>query len=72
MMKKIMKVLFKIIGIALVAYAALFAVFFFDLDGKALFKYFEPFLCRHYEKIERKDPMKAVYDTDVPKYEYQA
>lgn len=70
-MKKIIKILLKIVGVALVAYAALFLVFFFDLDGKALFKYVEPFLCRHYEKIERKDPMKAVYGTDVPKYEYK-
>lgn len=70
-MKKIIKILLKIVGVALAAYAALFLVFFFDLDGKALFKYVEPFLCRHYEKIERKDPMKAVYGTDVPKYEYK-
>ena len=69
-MKKVIKILFKIIGIVFVAYAALFAVFFFDLDGKFIFKYVEPFLCKHYEKIERRDPMKAVYGTDVPKYEY--
>ena len=51
-------------------YAALFAVFFFDLDGKALFYGVEPFLCRHYDRMERRDPLKKKYDMDKPHYEY--
>ncbi len=33
----------KLVGIALLANVALFAVFFFDLDGKLLFNVVEPF-----------------------------
>ena len=36
-MKKVLKILSKVLLIGLGIYAALFAVFFFDLDGKALF-----------------------------------
>ena len=61
----------KLIGIALVANAALFAVFFFDLDGKLLFNVVEPFLKKHYDNMERKDMLKAPYEIDkFPKYEY--
>ena len=44
-MKTVFKILKKIVLIGLGVYAALFAVFFFDLDGKALFYGVEPFLC---------------------------
>ena len=36
-MKTVFKILKKVVLIGLGVYAALFAVFFFDLDGKALF-----------------------------------
>ena len=51
-MKTVFKILKKIVLIGLGVYAALFAVFFFDLDGKALFYGVEPFLCRHYDRME--------------------
>lgn len=51
----------KLVGILGAVYAALFAVFFFDLDGKALYKYVEPFLCKHYDDMERKNPLDAEY-----------
>ena len=57
-MKTVFKILKKIVLIGLGVYAALFAVFFFDLDGKALFYGVEPFLCRHYDRMERRDPLK--------------
>ena len=60
----------KLIGIALVANAALFAVFFFDLDGKLLFNVVEPFLKKHYDNMERKDMLASPYEMDKPKYEY--
>ena len=52
------------LGVGAVAYAALFAVFFFDLDGKFLFNVFEPFVKNHYDNMERKDMLKMPYDID--------
>ena len=51
-MKTVFKILKKIVLIGLGVYAALFAVFFFDLDGKALFYGVEPFLCRDYDRMQ--------------------
>ena len=65
------KIVKKILGIVLLANLALFAVFFFDLDGKLLFNVVEPFLKKHYDNMERKDMLKAEYDVDkYGKYEY--
>ncbi len=65
-----MKCLKKVAGIGAVAYAALFAVFFFDLDGKLLFNVVEPFLVKHYDEMERPDVLKTPYDMNkYPKYE---
>ena len=69
-MRKELKILKKVLFIGLGVYAALFAVFFFDLDGKALFYGVEPFLCRHYDRMERRDPLKQPYETTKPHYEY--
>lgn len=71
-MKKICKLLGKLIAILGAAYALLFVVFYFDLDGKALFYGVEPFLKNHYDNMERKDMTKNPYDIDkFPKYEYK-
>lgn len=71
-MLKFRKLLFKILGAGLVGYAALFAVFWFDLDGKALYYIVEPFLVKHYESMKREDATKTPYDMDkYPKYEYK-
>ena len=51
-------------------YFILFIVFFFDLDGKALFYGVEPFLSNHYDRMKRKDPLEKIYSTDTPNYEY--
>lgn len=70
-MCKFSKFMLKALGIGAVAYAALFAVFYFDLDGKALFYGVEPFLVKHYEGMERKDVLNTPYDMNkFPKYEY--
>ena len=45
-------------------YALLFAVFYFDLDGKLLYYVVEPFLCRHYDKMQREDVTKRAYKID--------
>ena len=65
------KLIWKLLGIFLLANVALFVVFFFDLDGKLLFNVVEPFLKKHYDTMERKDTHKTPYDVDkYPKYEY--
>ncbi|MBE7004436.1 MAG: hypothetical protein E7425_09165 [Ruminococcaceae bacterium] len=56
------KVLGKLLGIFAAIYAVLFAVFFFDLDGKLLFYVVEPFLVKHYDKMERKNPLDMPYE----------
>lgn len=52
----------RLIGIFAVLYAILFAVFYFDLDGKLLFYVVEPFLAKHYDKMERRNPVDMPYD----------
>lgn len=70
-MKKGKKLLLAAAGGLAALYAGLFAVFYFDLDGKLLYHVVEPFLCRHYDRIERRDITKAPYDMDkYGKYEY--
>ena len=65
------KIVKKILGFVVLANLALFAVFFFDLDGKLLFNVVEPFLKKHYDNMERKDMLKEEYDVDkYGKYEY--
>ncbi len=71
-MKKGKKLLLAAAGGAAALYAGLFAVFYFDLDGKLLYHVVEPFLCRHYDKMERRDITKMPYDMDkYGKYEYK-
>ena len=59
-MRKLFKILGKIAGIL----AGLYAVFYFDLDGKLLYYVVEPFLCRHYDKMQREDVTKRAYKID--------
>ena len=68
---KLRRFIGRLVGVAVVANVALFAVFFFDLDGKLMFNVVEPFLKNHYDNMERKDTLKAPYDIDkFPSYEY--
>ena len=72
-MNKICKFFVKLFGILLAVNAALFAVFYFDLDGKLLFNVVEPFLKKHYDNMERKDTLKAPYEIDkFPKYDFNS
>ena len=69
--KTLLKLLLKLLGICFAAIAVLFVIFFFDLDGKFLFRVVEPFLKKHYDDMERKDTLKDLYDVDkYPKREY--
>ena len=68
-MCKIGKFFLKLLGIFIAANAALFVIFFFDLDGKLLFNVVEPFLKKHYDNMERKDVLKMPYELNkFPKY----
>ena len=51
----------KVVGIAGLAYAGLFAVYYYDLDGKLLYYVVEPFLDKHYSAMERPDATKTPY-----------
>lgn len=63
-MRKLVKVL-KILFAGLAGlYAVLFAVFYFDLDGKLLFYVVEPFLKKHYDNMERRDVNTIPYNMD--------
>ena len=73
MLKSLCKKLLKLLGVFFLANAALFVVFFFDLDGKLLFNVVEPFLKNHYDNMERKDTLKAPYEMDkFPKYDFNS
>ena len=61
---KFFKILWKVLLIAAAVYAALFAVFYFDLDGKLLFRKVEPWLVKHYDKMERRDPLSVGYNVN--------
>lgn len=58
----VFKVFGKLFALLAALYAVLFAVFFFDLDGKLLYYVVEPFLVRHYDKLERKNPLDMPYE----------
>ena len=51
-MSKAMKILFKLLLVALGFFVVTFTVYFFNLDMK-LTAAIEPFLLKHYDKIER-------------------
>ena len=57
-----LRVLRKLFGVLAAAYAVLFAVFFFDLDGKLLYYVVEPLLVKHYDKMERRNPLDMPYN----------
>lgn len=57
-----MKIIGKILKIFVIVYAALFAVFYFDLDGKFLYYIFEPMMVKRFDKMDRQDNTKMPYD----------
>ncbi len=59
---KAKKLLKKTLGVAALAYAGLFCVFYFDLDGKLLYYVVEPFMKNHYDNMERRDPHDVPYE----------
>ncbi|MBO4838166.1 MAG: hypothetical protein J5493_02215 [Lachnospiraceae bacterium] len=65
-LKTIFRILWTLLKITGIAYVILFIVFFFDLDGKALYTVVEPNLAAHYDKMERADNTKTPYGKKDP------
>lgn len=61
-MKKFFKVLGKVFAALTAVYGALFAIFYFDLDGKFLYKVWEPMMVRRYDAMERRNPLESPYE----------
>jgi hypothetical protein len=59
---KAKKIIKRTLGLAAAAYAGLFCVFYFDLDGKLLYYVVEPFMKNHFDNMERRDPHTVPYD----------
>lgn len=59
---RVLRLFGKLFALLATVYAALFAVFFFDLDGKLLYYVVEPLLVRHYDRMERKNPLEMPYE----------
>ncbi|MBQ6442112.1 MAG: hypothetical protein IJJ13_05930 [Lachnospiraceae bacterium] len=55
------KFIFTIIKIAAILYGILFLIFFFDLDGKLLYYFWEPNAVARFDKMKRKDNTKTPY-----------
>lgn len=57
-----MKIIGKIIKILAIVYAALFAVFYFDLDGKFLYYIWEPMMIKRFDNMKRPDNTMTPYE----------
>lgn len=60
-MKKLGKILLKILGIFALIYGALFAVFYWDLDGKFMYYIWEPLMIKRYDSMKRADNTQLPY-----------
>ena len=66
--KNFFKNLFKLLTLGGIVYVLLFLVYYFDLDGKLLFHFVEPTLVKHYDAMERRNPLDVPYamtDKDI-------
>jgi hypothetical protein len=60
-MRNIIKFLLKLIRIALFIYGILFAVFYWDLDGKFMYYIWEPFMIKRFDNMKRPDATGTPY-----------
>lgn len=60
-MNKFTKFILKLVGIAALVYGALFAVFYYDLDGKFLYYIWEPMMIKRFDNMKRPDTTKMPY-----------
>ncbi len=59
--KKARRFVRRTVGTLVTAYAGLFCVFYFDLDGKLLYYVVEPFMKNHFDNMKRRDPHDVPY-----------
>ncbi len=60
-MKTLFRFLFKIIKIAALVYGILFAVFYYDLDGKFMYYIWEPLMIKRFDNMKRPDATAMPY-----------
>ena len=60
-MSKICKFFLKLFRIAALIYGILFAVFYFDLDGKFLYYIWEPMMIKRFDNMKRPDATAMPY-----------
>lgn len=60
-MRSLFKFIGKLLGILAVIYGILFAVFYWDLDGKFLYFVWEPLMVKRYDNMKRKDNLEIPY-----------
>ncbi len=60
-MSKILKFIFKLFRIAALIYGILFAVFYYDLDGKFLYYIWEPLMIKRFDNMKRPDTTAMPY-----------
>ena len=62
-MKKLVWTVLKILALL---WAVLFAVFYFDLDGKFMYYIWEPLMIKRFDNMERPDMTKTPYGPKEP------
>ncbi|MCR5404914.1 MAG: hypothetical protein K6E91_14010 [Butyrivibrio sp.] len=60
-MNKFIKFILKLTGIAALVYGALFAVFYYDLDGKFMYYIWEPLMIKRFDSMKRQDTTAMPY-----------
>ncbi|ADL34508.1 hypothetical protein bpr_I1772 [Butyrivibrio proteoclasticus B316] len=60
-MKSFLRFLGKLIGIGAVIYGILFAVFYWDLDGKFMYYIWEPMMVKRFDNMKRADNTSIPY-----------
>ena len=60
-MKTFFKIIFKLFRIAALIYGILFAVFYFDLDGKFMYYIWEPLMIKRFDNMPRPDATAMPY-----------
>ncbi len=60
-MKTFWKIFFKLLKTAIVIYGILFAVFYYDLDGKFMYYIWEPLMIKRFDNMKRPDATAMPY-----------
>ncbi len=60
-MKCVLKFFLKLLKIAATIYGILFAVFYFDLDGKFMYYIWDPLMIKRFDNMERPDATAMPY-----------